>query len=323
MENTRKTNKFLIYVPLIVAGILCIAEIILRVDAYLSFDGKLQANMFNYVINWRLFIIQILICLLPLCLIFLKRKKTSKKLYKVLMIASFIIIGLTLLLGLIYLMEFKAYLKGNSNADTIIFLMTTSHLIPGAALFESIFILNNFVRAFLQLLYLGNTIFIAILAMKLSKTGKFVHAPQNIYQLNQYAAPINARYQTLSTWQENKSFDGSPAALVSQELILDTLNNTVGVKVKFQNTDTRNISAIKIDVNCYDPFKTLLGTCHDIILMDINAAPGVFIDISAPIMLPYNQTRNAEIILKSVSFTDGTVWENETKKTFEEETSYQ
>ena len=118
------------------------------------------------------------------------------------------------------------------------------------------------------------------------------------------------RLTTLVKKSELQYVEGSPLLLEANALYLDTVSNNCIAQIKWKSIDPRIVKAVMIELDGFDAFDQSLEPVtfqygNLTITQGTEFGDKVAIPVSSRSMVRYN------VILKAVSFADGTVWHSE------------
>ncbi len=108
--------------------------------------------------------------------------------------------------------------------------------------------------------------------------------------------------------RDKKYYDG-PVSIRTATLL--TAESGTALKIRIRNISTKVISAVKLELMPKDAFGESLGREFQYVFMDLNAAPGDFLGTDELIMLPSIQTRDVDIRIEVVKFSDESLWKRE------------
>ena len=124
-------------------------------------------------------------------------------------------------------------------------------------------------------------------------------------------------YKMIETMNDNMWFIGSPVILCSMRLALDMKTGDVFTSAKFQNVMPENIRSISFDVICYDESREPINKIENVTFGELDVPRNTEFGFHRKIKVPDIRTRNAEYVIRSVSFSDGQSFENTEYRRFD------
>lgn len=121
----------------------------------------------------------------------------------------------------------------------------------------------------------------------------------------------NQRLDLLMKKTEVQYAVGSPLLLEASALYLDRTTNNCIAQLKWRNIDSRPVKAVMIELDSFDAFEQKLEPVHyqyDGMLV----AQGSDFGGKIPILIKNNKAVKFSVIVKAVSFSDETIWRNDT-----------
>lgn len=118
------------------------------------------------------------------------------------------------------------------------------------------------------------------------------------------------RYERLWASYDKYATEGTPTLIVAQALLKDTKNDNIVAQLKFQNIDSRYIQAVNIELKAFDSFGKELQGIPEYQYTDLHVKTGDFWGADRAIILPNNLTRTINVAIKSIIFSDNTIWES-------------
>ena len=106
-------------------------------------------------------------------------------------------------------------------------------------------------------------------------------------------------------------FSGSPIAICTMKLELDTSAGCIFAYSKMMNVQPEHIKEVIFDLICYDSVRIVVDTIEDCKYSYLDIPRNGVFGMERAIKVKNPQTRNVEFVLKSVETTAGDVWENE------------
>ena len=106
-------------------------------------------------------------------------------------------------------------------------------------------------------------------------------------------------------------FSGSPIAICTMKLELDTSAGCIFAYSKMMNVQPEHIKEVVFDLICYDSVRIVVDTIEDCKYSYLDIPRNGVFGMERAIKVKNPQTRNVEFVLKSVETTAGDVWENE------------
>lgn len=114
------------------------------------------------------------------------------------------------------------------------------------------------------------------------------------------------RYRRIKTMEEMRFQEDSPIFLEKAALLLDQQKEINIFQGKFTNIQNQPVSAVYIDIVCFDIFGKELGTVQGLYL-DMNIAQNQSFGTNVPVEIPFSDAREFEIIVTKVAYADGNV----------------
>lgn len=134
---------------------------------------------------------------------------------------------------------------------------------------------------------------------------------RNISQVENKTKNTMDDCETIKEVYANVYVPGGPVLLKSSIIVKDTTNGKIYIENQIKNISDVPIAAIKLDIVGIDPFENVTDKLPDYIYKDIDLKPGCRCGKDVLVCLGSGNARNAQILLKSVSFADGTKWDND------------
>lgn len=122
------------------------------------------------------------------------------------------------------------------------------------------------------------------------------------------------RYERLFSNYDKYSFEDAPAILVARALLKDSKKECVVAQLKFQNIISQHIQAVNICIKAFDSFGKEVQGIEEYQYTDLDVAIGEYWGQDVAITLPNDLTRTINVALKSIVFSDNTVWEAKSDK---------
>ena len=126
----------------------------------------------------------------------------------------------------------------------------------------------------------------------------------------------NTRLELLMKKDEVSYVQGSPLLLEAYALHKDTVTGDCIAQLKWKNLDSRTVKAVMVELHTYDAFNSKLAPIqyqYD----GLNAASGSEFGGKTPIVIHDSNVSRFDVALKAVSFTDGSIWQNDADRIFE------
>lgn len=114
------------------------------------------------------------------------------------------------------------------------------------------------------------------------------------------------RFNSLYSLPDNLYFEDFPFIISAGRLLLDTQTGKTASQLKIKNLSSKNVSALKIRINCFDIAKHELGS-KDFTYLDLTSTPNSEFGQKSPIYLPYSETRSFEVKFLEAVYSDGEV----------------
>lgn len=118
------------------------------------------------------------------------------------------------------------------------------------------------------------------------------------------------RYERLFSSYDKYYAEDAPAVIVAEALLKDTKKERVVAQLKFQNIVPKSIQAVNIGIKAFDSFGKELQGIDEYQYTDLHVGIGKYWGQETAIDMPNILTRTIEVVIKSIIFSDGSVWEN-------------
>lgn len=112
-------------------------------------------------------------------------------------------------------------------------------------------------------------------------------------------------------------FKGSLVILCAMRLALDLSTGEMFTSAKFQNIQPDNLSSITFDVICYDEARRPVNVIKNVTYSGLDISRNTNFGYHRKLKVPDVRTRNVEYVVKSISNTNGSSWNNSDYKRFD------
>lgn len=102
----------------------------------------------------------------------------------------------------------------------------------------------------------------------------------------------------------------SPIILLAGALLKDNYNGEILAQLKFKSISRKNIKAIKVELELYDPSQKVQEKTASHQYLDLNIARNEEFGSQEPIKIPYSDTRYFKVKVKEVIYSNGEIWTN-------------
>lgn len=125
-------------------------------------------------------------------------------------------------------------------------------------------------------------------------------------------APGNVRSaNTAELWHSE-----APVILTRVQITELGQEGDAGLFIGFQNMAEKSITAIYMDVVCYNVLKEQLGVLTDVSYIDLKVEKGQVFELQTPIALPDKSIRKCDVIIRHVVYDDESIWNYEGDEIF-------
>jgi len=128
---------------------------------------------------------------------------------------------------------------------------------------------------------------------------------------------VTHAYKRIQAFKSRMFAKGSPVVLLGGNLLADKISGKTLLFAKFGNAGEITITALFMDVKCFDEQDNISGVIEDFGYFDLNAAPADSFGGKIPAEMPVENIKRFEIILNRAYFSDGQTWENSSKNMLE------